>query len=60
MFKKILMLTFILCVSTTLRSSGTPRWTIFNYIEADNDVEKFALCNLRVMQRIGSTKKVNI
>jgi len=35
-------------------------WTVFNYIEADNNLFKYALYNLRAMSMVGSTQQVNI
>lgn len=49
---------FLYSCPTILHS--LPDWTIFNYIEADNNVCAFGLNNVKAMQKVGSTKNVNV
>jgi len=42
------------------KASKTAKWTIMVYINAKNDLEPFAFTNLRQMEKVGSTDKVNV
>ena len=59
MFKQF-YLPGILCLFMSLCNAQEATWTIFNYIEADNNVYKYGARNIEAMQRVGSTDKLNI
>lgn len=42
------------------RSKNQKEWTIIFYMAADNDLQKYAIRNIRQMATIGSTKYVNV
>ncbi|MBF0545708.1 MAG: hypothetical protein HQM08_14790 [Candidatus Riflebacteria bacterium] len=41
-------------------SQGKKTWTILFYINADNDLERFGLMNMKQMEKIGSSDKINL
>jgi hypothetical protein len=61
LFLGLLLISFF-SVSSAKNQKITPQaqWTVFNYIEADNNLVKYALYNLRAMSMVGSTPLVNI
>jgi len=43
-----------------LETSSNSKWTVMVYMDADNDLEQFAIYNFLQMSEIGSTDEVNI
>ncbi len=51
---------FFIAALTCQSLAGRATWTLYNYIEADNNLARFALYNIREMQKVGSTNDVTI
>ncbi|MFH1831428.1 MAG: clostripain-related cysteine peptidase [bacterium] len=56
----LLIICICVCLFQVSTVSAVAEWTILNYIEADNNIERFGLSNISVMQKVGSTDNVNI
>jgi len=39
---------------------GTAQWTVFVYLDADNDLEQFGIADMNEMEMVGSSPQVNI
>jgi len=51
---------FLLSFHFLCPSSNVAEWTFLSYVEADNDLAKFMVKNLKDMAKVGSSRNVNI